>query len=299
MSFKLSVSKKVGSKYPIAKVVGGKVNKGKYLYLEDFKFTLGDCPADVLSEMSEKQKSQLEEALKSGLEPQDEELTKVFYRCKEWIKKKNCKIILRDGGKFQYLPSRKVVERIVVGGISGSGKSTWSANYIRQYRKQHRKNPFYVVSNLDEDDVIDKLDPVRLDLGELAFDGMTVEEVEDSLMLFDDIATVENVPIRKAVLSFQNNMLEISRHYNTYLISTTHHIQNYFQTRTLLNEATNIVLFPKSNARAIKNYLKCYENFNEDQIERCLNLNSRWFMIVKHCNTMPEYILTEKQAYII
>ena len=60
MSFKLSGSKKIGSKHPIAKVIGGKESKGKYLYLEDFKFTLGDCPVDVLSEMSEKQKNQLD-----------------------------------------------------------------------------------------------------------------------------------------------------------------------------------------------------------------------------------------------
>ena len=44
-----------------------------------------------------------------------------------------------------------------VTGVSGSGKSTWSSQYIKNYLKQNKKNPFYVLSNVDEDEVIDIL----------------------------------------------------------------------------------------------------------------------------------------------
>jgi DNA helicase HerA-like ATPase len=200
--------------------------------------------------------------------------------------------------KFEYLPSTKFIERVLVSGISGSGKSTWSSKYIKNYLKQHKDNPFYVLSNVNEDDVIDKLEPTRLDAYEIATEGMTVDEVTNSIMLIDDVDTIENAAIRKAIRSFVNNMLEVSRHYKTNLIITSHHIQNYQQTRTQLNESNIVVLFMKSNARAIKNYLKTYENFNEDQINRFLNLNSRWAMIYKGFGH-PPFVLCEKAAYIL
>lgn len=298
MSFKLSKKKKLNNKLPIAKIRGGKLDK-HYLYIDDFKFNLSDCPADVLSSISQKEKDILDNCLKTGLEPEDQELTKIFYRCKEFIKKKNCKYILRDGGKFEYIPSTKFIERVLVAGISGSGKSTWSSNYIKNYLKQNKKNPFYVLSNVDEDEVIDKLDPIRLDLNDVAYDGMDIEEVQDSIMLLDDVDTIENSGIRKAIKSFQNNMLECSRHYNTHLVITQHHLMNGWQSKTTLNEANIIVLFMKSNARAIKNYLKTYECWDNDQISRLLNLNSRWSMIYKGLDNCPPYVLYEKGVYII
>jgi hypothetical protein len=60
-----------------------------------------------------------------------------------------------------------------------------------------------------------------------------------------------------------------------------------------------IVLFMKSNARAIKNYLKSYECWDNDQISRLLNLNSRWCMIYKGLDNCPPYVLYEKGVYII
>ena len=299
MSFKLSKSKKMNGKNPIAYTTGCAKKDRQYLYLSDFKFTLKDCPADVLNKISIKEQNILENALSSGLEPEDEELTKIFYDCKEWIKKRNSKIILRDTKlKFEYLPSNKFIERVLVSGISGSGKSTWSSHYIKNYLKQNKKNPFYVISNVAEDEVIDKLNPVRLEPYDVATEGMTIDEVENSIMLIDDVDTIENSSIRKAVRSFVNNMLEVSRHYKTNLIITSHHIQNYQQTRTQLNESNIVVLFMKSNARAIKNYLKSYENFTEDQINRFLNLNSRWGMLFKGFD-YPPFVLYERGAYIL
>jgi hypothetical protein len=134
MSFKLSKQKKLNNKLPIAKIIGG-VNDKKYLYLSDHTYNLKDCPADILNKISIKEKQILDNSLKTGLEPEDENLTKIFYDCKEFIKKKNCKFILRDKGKLEYVPSTKFIERVLVAGISGSGKSTWSSKYIKNYLK--------------------------------------------------------------------------------------------------------------------------------------------------------------------
>jgi len=300
MSFRL-IEKKIKSRDPIAKVRGGSKD-GWYLYIQDFKYSLKDIPEKEYSHLSQKEQDEINKALETGFEPEDEELTKLFYEFKEMIKTKNCKLVLREKGKFEYIPSKKVIERVLVCGISGSGKSTWCSRYIYNWKKAHGGNgkkarPFYIVSNLDKDEVLDKYDPTRLDLEDIAYNGIEIEDIEDSIILLDDIDTIENPSVRRGVRSFCNNLLEISRHYETYLLITSHQIQNYQQTKVQLNEATNVVLFPKNNARAVNNYLRCYEYFTPEQIQRILNINSRWIMICKHHT--PSYILTEKQAYII
>jgi len=308
MSFKIS-KKKIKGKQPIAKINGGENDKA-YLYMQDFKYNLKDVPASMVSHLNDDQKKEVDTALSCGYEPESETATKCFYDCKNYIKKKNCKLVLRGGGKFVYVPSEKVIERVLICGISGSGKSTWASQYVKMWKKKHGGNsknarPFYIVSNVDEDEVLDKLNPIRVDPDEIVHEGMSIEEepeegeksVYDSLMLFDDIDTIENTKVRKATRGFLNNMLEVSRHYKTYVLITTHVIQNNFVSRIQLNEANVVVFFPKSNARAVTNYLKSYEYFTQDQIDRVLGLNSRWVCLVKWVT--PMIVLTERQVYIV
>ena len=308
MSFRIS-KKKIKGKQPIAKINGGENDKS-YLYMQDFKYNIKDVPEKMVSYLNDDQKKEVDTALSSGYEPECEIATKCFYDCKNYIKKKNCKLVLRGGGKFVYVPSEKVIERVLICGISGSGKSTWASSYVKQWKKAHGGNganarPFYICSNVDEDEVLDKMDPIRVDPEEIAYDGMSIEEepeegelsIYDSLFLADDIESIENTKIRKATRCFLNNMLETSRHYSTYMLITAHIIQNNFVSRVQLNEANVVVMFAKSNARAVTNFLKSYEYFTQDQIDRVLGLNSRWICLVKHMT--PMIILTERQVYIV
>lgn len=279
MSFTLTKTKRTGEN-PIAKVRGG-ADDGKYLYLNKHRASLTDIPKTKLDKLnlSETDKAELNDALKSGLEPDDEYLTKIFYSFCDYIKEKNCKFTLRTGGKLSPLPNPKVVEKVLISGISGSGKSTFAAEYIRNYLKQHRKNGFYIISSVDEDDVLDKLDPDRLDYDEIAQDGIDMSELEDSILLFDDIGTIQPKSVRKVIEGVRDHLLEVGRHSRTSVINISHLITNHHESRRILNEAQSVVLFPKSNARAIKKYLTEYQNFDKDLISRCLNLKSRWFMI--------------------
>ena len=300
MSFKL-VEKKLKSKEPIAKVRGGKQD-GWYLYLDDFKFTLKNIPSEMYKDLNEKQQEEIEKALHSGYEPDDEELTKIFYNFKEYIKKTNCKLILRQGGKFEYLPSMSYIERVICCGISCSGKSTWCSRYVYNWKKKKGGNskkarPWYIVSNVDEDEVLDKLDPERLDINELASEGIDIEKITDALILVDDVSTIENAPVRRSIRSCVDNLLQVSRHYGTFLLITSHHIQNYHETRTQLLESNIVVLFPHNNSRCCRNYLKGYEYFTEDQINRVMNIKSRWIALIKHIK--PQFIMTEHSVFII
>ena len=300
MSFTLTTTKRTGE-YPIAKVRGGADN-GKYLYLNKHRASLLDIPKTKLDklDLSETDKTELNDALKSGLEPDDENLTKIFYNFLDYIKEKNCKFTLRTGGKFSPLPNPKVVEKVLISGISGSGKSTFAAQYIRNYLKQHRGNGFYIISSVDEDDVLDKLDPDRLDYNEIAQDGIDMSELEDSLVLYDDIGTIQPKAVRKVIEGTRDHLLETGRHSRTSVINISHLITNHHESRRILNEAQSVVLFPKSNARAIRKYLSEYQDFNKDLVSRCLNLKSRWFMLKQvPSGVHVPIIIYEKGAFCI
>jgi adenylate kinase family enzyme len=300
MSFTLTKTKRTGE-YPIAKVRGGADN-GSYLYLNKHRASLSDIPKTKLDklDLSETDKSELNDALKSGLEPDDENLTKIFYNFLDYIKLKNCKFTLRTGGKLEPLPNPKVVEKVLISGISGSGKSTFAAQYIRNYLKQHRGNNFFIISSVDEDEVLDRLEPERLDYNEIAQDGIDMSELEDSLVLYDDIGTIQPKSVRKVIEGTRDHLLETGRHSRTSVINVSHLITNHHESRRILNEAQSVVLFPKSNARAIKKYLVEYQNFDKDLISRCLNLKSRWFMIKgTPSGVHVPIIISEKSAFCI
>jgi uridine kinase len=300
MSFTLTKTKRTGE-YPIAKVRGG-ADDGKYLYLNKHRASLSDIPKTKLNklDLTETDKAELNDALKSGLEPDDENLTKIFYSFIDYIKEKNCKFTLRTGGKLEPLPNKKVVEKVLISGISGSGKSTFAAQYIRNYLKQHRGNGFYIISSVDEDDVLDKLEPERLDYNQIAEDGIDMSELEDSIVLYDDIGTIQPKSVRKVIEGTRDHLLETGRHSRTSVINVSHLITNHHESRRILNEAQSVVLFPRSNARAIRKYLSEYQQFDKDLISRCLNLKSRWFMI----KSVPSgvhvpIIISEKSAFCI
>jgi hypothetical protein len=294
--FKLSKSKNLNSKHPIARVHGG-VDDKKYLYIEPFVFSIDHCKPDVIKNLSDEQKRDLEISLKSGLEPDDEKLTEIFYTCKEDIKNKSMKIQLKGGGKLETLPDPKCVEKVGVFGISGSGKSYYSARFIKNILRMNKEGNFFILSNVLEDEPLDKLQPIRLDNYETACDGIPIEDIENSVILFDDIATINDRGTRKGIEALRDDLLECGRHYNTRLVCTAHLIMNGWESRRLLNECTSVVLFPRSNRKNIINYLKTYEKFTDADIMRAVNLPSRWFCLVKQKN--PQYIIHEKGAYIV
>jgi len=298
MSFKLSKSKTLNGKHPIARVMGGADDK-KYLYLEPFVFTLGHCKPEVIKDLTDEQKKDLEQSLKTHLEPDDEKLTEIFYSCKEDIKNRNMKIQLKDGGKLDPLPDPTCVEKVGIFGISGSGKSYYSARFIKNIlrMKEYRKAPFFIFSNVDEDEPLDKLQPIRCDNYDVACNGIPLEDIQNSISLFDDIATISDRGTRKGIEALRDDLLECGRHYGARMVCTSHLIQNGWESRRLLNESTSIVLFPRSNRKNIINYLKGYEKWTDAEILRAVNLPSRWFCLVK--SKQIPYIIHEKGAYIV
>jgi molybdopterin converting factor small subunit len=241
----------------------------------------------------------LEKAISESLEPEDEELIPKYYKIVEQLEDQKKKgFVLRSGGKLQPLPDFNKIEKIYISGISGSGKSTFASNFVKEYKTAKRKNEFFVVSNVEEDGVIDKLKPIRIDLeDEEALSEVRSDDFYDSIILFDDIDTISNGLVRKFVQHLRDDLLECGRHYNTTVVAVSHVLQNYQATRKLLNEATTVVFFPKvgSNNHNYK-FLKQHCLYDEDTIRRLLNLNSRWVALYR---THPNYVIYEKGVFLI
>ena len=286
--------------YPIAKVVGGK-DDGMYLYFNDVQLNLKDLKDDFIKslELSKEDRNALEKAISENLDPEDEELVDKYYKIVEQIEQQKKKgYVLRSGGKLQPLPNFNRIEKVYISGISGSGKSTFASNFIKEYLTVKKKNEFFLISNVDEDDVLDKLKPIRIDLDdEEALSEVRSDDFYDSIVLFDDTDTIGNGMVRKFIQHLRDDLLECGRHYDTTVVAVSHVLQNYIATRKLLNEATTVVFFPKvgSNNHNYK-FLKQHCLYDEDTIRRLLNLNSRWVALYR---THPNYVIYEKGVFLI
>jgi hypothetical protein len=206
-------------------------------------------------------------------------------------------IILNNGEIVPY-PNTNTRDVIYVAGPSGSGKSTWCALYITQYKKQFPKNKVLIFSRVESDPAIDFLKPTRVIINdELVNDRITAEELSNSLVVFDDCDTLVDKNQREAILELRDDLLETGRHTSTYMISTAHLLMNYKSTRSLLNEATLVIVYPQSGSSYhINRFMKIYAGMDKKQIERALRLPSRWVGISK---VFPMYIIYSSGVYLL
>jgi len=286
--------------YPIARIVGGK-DDGLYLYFNDVQLNLKDLKPEFVKslQLSTDDTKILQKAISENLEPEDEDLVPKYYKIIEQIEAQKKKgFVLRSGGKLQPLPNFNRIEKVYISGISGSGKSTFASNFVKEYLKEKKKNEFFVISNVEEDEVLDKLKPVRIDLeDEDALSEVRSDDFYDSIVLFDDTDTIGNGMVRKFVQHLRDDLLECGRHYDTTVVAVSHILLQYQASRKLLNEATSVVFFPKvgSNNHNFK-FLKNHCLYDEDTIRRLLNLNSRWVALYR---THPNYVIYEKGVFLI
>lgn len=233
-------------------------------------------------DMSELLKEQLEEAKK---------------QIEETLKKR----ILFDDPSTKIFPvPQKESERIYVPAPSGSGKSTFIGEYLNFIREKYgKKRKIYIFSRVDEDKPLDKhKNVIRIPLEEDWFKTkpLNIDDFKDGILIFDDIDTIMNKSVVRYVRNFRDDVLETGRHYNMTVISTSHLIANFLATRTLINEANAIVLFPRgSSFSAISNFLDRYMGFTKKQIRYVEKLPTRWIWFWKE---YPKYAIHEKGAFI-
>ena len=222
---------------------------------------------------------------------------------------------IKLAGKSQFQPvpfhSKDQIERLFISGASGSGKSTYLAKYIRQFAKMkgNKDKPIYIFSSVDEDPVLDNdglfgdniirvLD--EIDAEEMLADPLKLDDFEEgSILIFDDTFKLNPPKLRVLVFCLLESMLEIARHKNLTIITTSHILSNYRQTRTIQNEATAVTIFPAfaGGLYGIREYLKRKVGMSPQDIKKILSLSktSRWVTLYR---TNPMFVLSAKQVYI-
>lgn len=204
------------------------------------------------------------------------------------------------------IPLLDMEQRDVVycAGPAGSGKSTMAVNLIKDFIKVHPECSFYLFSRTHH-----STDP--------AFNGMRVNQVmvdetlvkepiditkeltDGCIVLFDDVNTIQDDKVKKAVNKLLADILECGRRIRIWCIVTNHLVvpNERKEARTILNELKKLIVFPKSGSSQQIGYaLKQYFGLSKNQITDILQLPSRWVMISK---SYPMYVVHENGIYIL
>lgn len=314
----------------IARIKGGKYD-GKKVYIEEFNFDHGkknkgkkfnhhnkdnesdnddeEIPYDIAELLDDKifnkmkKRDRIRELMRiqNMLDDKTEPLRKddMFYKIRKKRDKNKMKELIIHDGEVRILPQRNTRECLYVSAPSGGGKSTFLSNYTKEFKKIFPKRRVILFSKIKKDDILDKLNPKRipLDDNELVTDPIMPEELENSLVIFDDIDTLRNKKIKSAMYELVDDLLETGRHDNIYVLITSHMLTNYKKTRTILNECKSITIFPYSSTKkSIEYCLKNYFGLTKHQINKIMKLPSRWVTIFRNA---PYYVIYSRGIYIL
>lgn len=193
-------------------------------------------------------------------------------------------------------------------GASGSGKSTLANSIMTNFNLVFPKSNIYIFSRLKTDPAFAELEKnenvMRIPIDNTLIDDPIdiINDIEKySLVLFDDIDTINDKKLLSTLNNIKLQILEIGRHKNIYCIVTSHLINgaDRASNRTMMNEMSSLVIFPKGGGSVYqqKYCLKNYLGFNNKEIDKIINAeNTRWVFISKN---YPQYVLTQKICYLI
>jgi hypothetical protein len=300
---------------PIARVDSGKYNK-KILHIntdggaQEIEVT---NPFDYLNDKYFRSKcknmklldiNRLQTAIMNKRAPEDDRLNEMYQEAMKTLQSLGTKEIRLDSGKFVVLPKTgtdadgtEVTNRIYTAGPTGSGKSTQSSVFIKELRKKKKKMPFYIFSKVSQDSILDALKPIRIKIDEEMIEKpIELEELHNSIVLFDDIDSFTDPQIKKSVARLRDECLSEGRHHNINTICTNHQLCNYQATRTLLLETSIVTFFPSGGSYGATRFLKSYCGLDNEEIKRILALPSRWVSIHKN---YPMYCVYESGCFLL
>ena len=136
-------------------------------------------------------------------------------------------ILLKGDSVFQPIPSNSERDVLYVSGMSGSGKSYYVAEFIKQYHLKFPKRDVFIFSSIDEDACLDKLKYAkRINIKTPAFLETLLEakDFENACVVFDDTDVISSKPIKKAVALILDSILQTGRHFK--LLAYTHRMQH-------------------------------------------------------------------------
>lgn len=208
-------------------------------------------------------------------------------------------------GFIDPIPNTKKRDIVYIAAPSGSGKSVFCSTYAGNFRKFWPKRDIYLCSRVPKDESIDCIPGlIRINLEELAKlteeskdKGLDLTSFKDSLVIFDDCSVLSNPKVKKAVLHFQDTILQMGRHNNIYCLITSHLLNNSKETRIIMQELNKLVLFPGTGSIYFIQYcLTKYLGFERKEVTELMKTRSRWILIHSH---HPRYVMWQDGVKIL
>lgn len=203
-------------------------------------------------------------------------------------------------------PLLRVEQRscVFVAGPSGSGKTSFCAGLVRKHLVMHPEAKIILFSRTAGEndpawaDLCDKVVQMTLDqeFTKQPFDCTTLEP--QSLLIFDDTATILDDKLREAVEKCLADSLEIGRKLQIYVVATSHNLKPNAKRNTqksVLNESHDVVVFPGHCIQSDLEVLKKSFGMNAAQYRRVQSSDSRWVLV--HTRA-PRYCLSEREAWM-
>jgi hypothetical protein len=206
------------------------------------------------------------------------------------------------GHKFVPLPFVEKNQRdaLFVSAPSGSGKSVFSANYLKEMRKlkEFKKKPIYLFTNSKDDDPafsgIKNFHKVDFDNPDLGF--LTVQELEGSITIWDDWTQISDKATFKILKDLIKKILETGRRLNISAIVIIHDTMGGSLTKPLIFECNSVVLYPKYSFRTASLFMKNYLGFEQKDTLSMKHKKGRYVFIRK---SVPLYQITEGEVKVL
>lgn len=203
---------------------------------------------------------------------------------------------IHAAGTFSPIPSMESRDVLYVAGPSGSGKSTYVLGYLKNFNKVFPDASVYLFSRIADEKAYNGC--YRVELGDEFVNNIPKAEdfPEGSLLIFDDVDTIQDKALLKAVLHLRADVLEIGRHRKLYIVITSHLLTASMKTREVINEATEFTFFPMATSKAtIKDFLIRKQGIDNSQVKQLLEINTRWLTISLR---YPRFYFTDSIAVL-
>lgn len=193
---------------------------------------------------------------------------------------------------------------------SGAGKSYFCFEYAKKFKEKFPDKDIILFTcnpeDVHYDDLEDKFEDefIKISVDDnLLNDKIDVKkELINSLVIFDDVEnSTNNNRLNKYMWNLRNDVLERGRDQSMsgkdiYVCCTNHLITDFSKTRSVINEASDIVIYPHGGSN-YTNLMKNYIGLGPKQIEKISNIqNSRWVVIHKR---YPMYVIYKNGAFLL
>ena len=191
----------------------------------------------------------------------------------------------------------KDLQTLYVSGPRRCGKSTIIGKILT-----NTQAPVYCFSASTGDKTIENVIGKRfkrVDCETLVDDPITSDQFENHVALFDDIDSFDDKEVNKAVIDLHDNLLKCGRHRCKLLgvIRTNHAFFEAGKTKQSILHCDAVIAFPHSGGKgALIQFLLRHMHLNKKQIDKILDINSRWILLYRNS---PTFVLSGKKIMLL